>query len=348
MTRRGPARSVLALVESPVQVLHVLEWCHTRQASHDTGIAVLAPQDPTSRTQVRAMTDFAAEEDIEVTWYEPRSSRLAGIRTAAALRPRLAAAQQLVVGDPFSGFIQALLPAVRTPEITVVDDGTATMEFVGLIAEGAPLHRWNAAGSELARLARRPLVEAARRFFTVRPGRRVEVFTVMPVRPAPGMDVHRHRYDWTRRRFGPPRTVAGTDIIGTSLVESGVVDAEGYLDGVAELAAGPAASGRYFAHRREDAGKLSRLARRTGLEVVRPTVPLEIELRRGSVGRRVVSFPSSVGYTLPLVLAGLPTSVSVLDIAPAWIRRDAGQQARGFLSRITDQVPGRAVAATCC
>lgn len=344
MKRLAAPRGVLALVESPVQVLHVLEWCHARVASLDTSIAVLAPTDPESRTQLRAMIAFAAEEDIEVTWLEPRSSRLAGLRTAAALRPRIAAADRIVLGDPFSGFIQTLLPAVRTPDVVVVDDGTATMEFVSQLAEGAPLRRWDATPSSIRRALRGPVAVAASRFFTARPGGGTEVFTVMPVSPVPGITVRHHRYDWTRRRFGPPGVVPGTDVVGTSLVESGVVDAENYLDGVADLAGRQAAGGRYFAHRREDAAKLTRLARRTGLQVVRPSVPLEVEFRRGTVARRIVSFPSSVGYTLPVVLAGLTTEVSVLDIAPAWIRRDAGHGARTFLRRLTDQLPGRAVA----
>ena len=39
--------------------------------------------------------------------------------------------------------------------------------------------------------------------------------------------------------------------------------------------------------------KLATIAQRTGLTVVRPEVPLEVELRRGPVAEQVVSFPSS-------------------------------------------------------
>ena len=332
MSRTG----TLALVESPVQLLHVLEWAHARLAGEDTRVVVLPPRDQVTRAQLRAMAELA-EEELSVEWYEPRASALAGMRTLASLRPVLADAGRLVVGDPYSGLIQAMLPSVRTHDIVVVDDGTATMEFVSQLSRGVPVTRWDARPAGVRGLARRPLVEHARRFFTPGGVRSVEVFTVMPVTRLPGLLLETHAYDWTRRRFGPPRTLPGTDIIGTSLVESGVVEAEPYLDGVSELAAAPGASGRYFAHRREDPSKLRRLSQRSGLEIVRPTVPLEIELRRGPVGRRVVSFPSSVGYTLPLVLAEVPTAVTVLDIVPGWIRRDVGANARGFLGHMAEQ-----------
>lgn len=339
-------RGTIALVESPVQLLHVLEWAHARQTAEDTRLIVLPPTDQTSRDQLRVMGEFAEEEGIPVEWYGPRASALAGMRTLAALRPSLVAASRLVVGDPFSGLIQTMLPAVGARDIVVIDDGTATMEFVSQLAAGVPLTRWDAHPAGRRALLRRPLVEHARRFFTPGRARRVDVFTVMPVAPMPGLGIEMHGYDWTRRRFGPPRIMPGTDLVGTSLVESGVVEAEAYLDGVTELAATPGASGRYFAHRREDPVKLRRLAQRSGLEIVRPAVPLEIELRRGPVGRRVVSFPSSVGYTLPLVLAEVPTAVTVLDVVPTWIRHDVGHNARGFLSHVAEQARRRSLAST--
>lgn len=340
----GPVgRGTIALVESPVQLLHVLEWTHARQTAEDTRIIVLPPTDRISRDQLRAMGEFAEEEGIPVEWYDPRSSAWAGVRTLATLRPSLVASARLVVGDPFSGLIHTMLPVVRARDIVVIDDGTATMEFVNQLAAGVPLTRWDAPPAGRRAMLRRPLVEHARGFFTPGRGRRVDLFTVMPVAQLPGLEVETHCYDWTRRRFGPPRILPGTDLVGTSLVESGVVEAEAYLDGVTELAATPGASGRYFAHRREDPAKLRRLAQRSGLEIVRPTVPLEIELRRGPVGRRVVSFPSSVGYTLPLVLAEVPTAVTVLDVVPAWIRRDVGHSARGFLGHVAEQARRGAV-----
>ncbi len=61
-------------------------------------------------------------------------------------------------------------------------------------------------------------------------------------------------------------------MVGTSLVETGVVDGDRYLEAVRTLARLHGAT-RYFAHRRESAEKLHRLAVETGLEVVRPTSP---------------------------------------------------------------------------
>ncbi|MGC3994160.1 MAG: hypothetical protein QM779_08660 [Propionicimonas sp.] len=317
----------LALVESPAQFLHVLEWCHAEQAAARTRLAVLAPSDPTTVAQLEAMSDFAAEEGIALSWHTPRRSATAAVRTVAELRADVAAAARLVVGDPFSGMIQSLLPFSHADEVVVVDDGTATLEFATQLVHGEPLRRWHAGLTAV----RSPLARHARAFFS---GPRLRLFTVMSVTSVPGSRVQHHTYDWTRRRFGPPRLLRGVDVLGSSLVETGVVEVEGYLDAVARIAERTGAAGRYFAHRREQPEKLRELSRRTGLRIVRPRVPLEIELRRGPVAAELASFPSSVGFTLPLVLAGVGTRVSVQPLPDSMLSARVGERARSFLDRI--------------
>lgn len=319
----------VALVESPAQLLHVLEWCHAEDAAAQTRVVVLAPTDPATVDQLWAMAEYALEEEIELEWHAPRLSAAAGLRALAQVRRSVATARRLVVGDPFSGLIQALLPfARRVRDVVVVDDGTATLEFASQLAHREPLTRWHGGGGPL----RAPLAQFARNFFC---GARLRLFTVMTVTAVPQSRIERHGYHWTRRRFGPPRMLRGTDVVGSSLVETGVVAVEPYLDAVAELAGHAGAAGRYFAHRREDPGKLGRLAARTGLRVVRPRVPLEIELRRGPVASCVASFPSSVGYTLPLVLAGVGSRIAVQPLPPAMLTEGVGARARTFLDRVT-------------
>jgi hypothetical protein len=141
-------------------------------------------------------------------------------------------------------------------------------------------------------------------------------------------------FSWTRARFGPPRLTKGADLVGTSLVETGVVDGDRYLQAVRTLARAHGAT-RYFAHRRESAEKLHRLAAETGLEIVRPDLPLELIARRGPIGRTILSFPSTVVHTLPLALAGTEVRVAVCDIDPAWLTENASPRAQGFLSGVT-------------
>ncbi|GAA2888162.1 hypothetical protein GCM10010524_20480 [Streptomyces mexicanus] len=157
----------------------------------------------------------------------------------------------------------------------------------------------------------------------------------MPLAEVPeGVSVTANDFAWTRARFGPPRVISGADLVGTSLVETGVVDRDRYLDAVRALAVTHGAR-RYFAHRRESTDKLHRLAVQTGLEVVRPDLPLELIARRGPIGRTILSFPSTVVHTLPLALAGTAVRVAVCDIDPAWLTAHASPRAQGFLSGVT-------------
>ncbi|GAA2528381.1 hypothetical protein GCM10010423_23730 [Streptomyces levis] len=327
----------LAFVESPVQLLNVLEWAHAHAPGVGLTLVVLSPVDPMTRGQLRRMSDLARDEGHEVRWEEARGGPLAPFQTIGGLTGLLRRAHRVVLGDPFSRYVQLLLTITRARDLVVVDDGTATMEFVGQLARGERLVRWHRKGGRPGPrdVLFAPVSASARRRLTPGDGRHVEIFSSMPMAETPeGVTVRAHTFAWTRERFGPPRLTKGADMVGTSLVETGVVDDGRYLEAVRALAAAHGAT-RYFAHRRESTDKLHRLAVETGLEIVRPELPLELIARRGPIGRTILSFPSTVVHTLPLALSGTEVRVAVCDIDPAWLTEHASPRAQGFLSGVT-------------
>lgn len=360
----------LALVESPVQLLNALEWAHryaqgsgrgegsplpgapaAETAGGDAGIpaqrsaapapppswlsiAVLQPQDPVTRAQLAALAELATAEGVRVTVYDPRGGARGRAQSLAALAPRVALAPRLLLGDAFSGLIQTLLPLSRAPELVVVDDGTATVELVDLLDSGRPLVRWHRGGKGSATAAR-----AARRL-APHPSRRLELFTSLPVDPPRGALGTANHYTWTRDRFGPPAVLPGADLLGSSLVETGIVSAERYLETVAGLAADHGVR-RYFAHRREHPDKLARIAAATGAEIVRPRFPLEIEARRGPVSATLLSFPSTVVHTLPLVLDGTGVRVKICAVDADWLTPQASARSLSFLTDVSTSARSR-------
>jgi hypothetical protein len=307
-----------------------------------------------SRGQLRRMAELARDEGITVRWQEARGESGAPLKALRALTGLVRRAERIVIGDPFSRYVQLLLTLVRVRRITVVDDGTATMEFVAQLAGGERLVRWHRRGGGRGprEMLLAPVTSAARRSFTPSATRTVEVFTAMPVDAPPGITVTPNTFAWTRQRFGPPLITRGADLVGTSLVETGVIDPVPYQEAVTSLARAHGAT-RYFAHRRESAEKLHALEAATGLEIVRPDLPLELIARRGPIGHTVLSFPSTVVHTLPLALAGTGVKVAVCDIAPEWLRDTASPRAQGFLSGVTETArdvqrlsPWRATAVT--
>ncbi|MFD6419801.1 hypothetical protein [Streptomyces sp. NPDC060194] len=347
MEPAGAAVRTLAFVESPVQLLNVLEWDHAHRAgaagegrAERPTVVVLPPLDPMSRGQLRRMAELARDEGMTVRWQEARGGANAPVRTVRELAPLIRRARRIVIGDPFSRYVHLLVGLGRARDLVVVDDGTATTEFVTLLATGRPLVRWHRrAGRRGPReLLLGPVTAAARRRLTpdARGRRTVTVFTAMPLPDGapPGVRVAANDLAWTRSRFGPPRLTGGADLVGTSLVETGVVDPERYLEAVRALAAAHHVT-RYFAHRRESAAKLRRLSEETGLEIVRPDLPLELIARRGPVGRTILSFPSTVVHTLPLALADTGSEVAICDVDPSWLTPHASARAAGFLSGVT-------------
>ncbi|MEV7883204.1 hypothetical protein ACWD3I_12415 [Streptomyces sp. NPDC002817] len=340
MSRRAGSagsNSTLAFVESPVQLLNVLEWAHAHAPGAGLTLVVLSPTDPMTRGQLRRMAELARDEGHAVRWEEARGGPAAPFQTIGGLAGTLRRADRVVLGDPFSRYVQLLLTITRAAELVVVDDGTATMEFVAQLARGERLVRWHRKGGRPGPrdLIFAPVSASARKRLTPSERRRVQIFSSMPMEETPaGVTVSANTFAWTRARFGPPRITKGADMVGTSLVETGVVDGERYLEAVRTLAKAHGTT-RYFAHRRESTEKLHRLAVETGLEIVRPDLPLELIARRGPIGRTILSFPSTVVHTLPLALVGTDVRVSVCDIDPSWLAENASPRAQGFLSGVT-------------
>jgi hypothetical protein len=323
----------LGLVESPAQLLNMVEAAFRIPDLAGLPIAVLAPTAGPTRNQLRAMVGLAREAGHELSWYEPRHGPAGVARTVGALSSQIRGVGHLVVGDPFSGIIQLILTLTRSPAVTLVDDGTATLEFARLWTSEKPLSRWHRTGVPGAP---RPLLTTVRETMAGGTRRRLadrhlRMFTALPV-ALPGVEVRRNNYAWVRSRWPAPQVKPRADLVGTSLVETGVVQAERYRLGVRSLIERYQVD-RYFAHRKESDAKLNQIAA-LGVEIVRPDLPLELVARRGPVGGTVLSFPSTVVHTLPLVLAGTGVQVRVSGIPGDWYVPGTNGPAGDFLGRV--------------
>jgi hypothetical protein len=325
----------VALVESPAQLLNVVEWAHHQQTRPE--VLVLAPRSETTRWQLRSTAQLGRAAGLEVRWHEPRLGGAAIARTVRSLAGDLAGTERLVLGDPFSGVMQVVAGLHKVEEVVVVDDGTATLEFARQLYTGEHLRRWHQVATpehqkHITRFARDQIADSLRRRLEPSSGCRLVVFSCLPV-DIPHAHVIRNTYAWLRARNPRPRTKPTADLVGTSLVETGVVSEDDFLAGVASLARQHRAD-RYFAHRKESPAKLARIAE-LGLRIELPRLPLEVSIREGAVGRLVVSFPSTVVHTLPLVLADTEVELLVCDIEETWFTPSAGANSRRFLGAVT-------------
>ena len=87
----------LAFVESPVQLLNVLEWAHTRAPGAELTLVVLSPVDPMTRGQLRRMAELAREEGHDIRWEEARGGATAPFRTIGGLTTPLRQAERVVL-----------------------------------------------------------------------------------------------------------------------------------------------------------------------------------------------------------------------------------------------------------
>lgn len=261
----------LALVESPAQLLNLLEWAlGERDGAPDPArceVAVLLPRDATTRHQLGVMTELARAEGIRVALHDIRRVPAGLPRALAALAPKLAGAGRLVIGDPFSGLIQWLLPLARTRDLVLVDDGTATLELSRELLAGRPLVRWHRTGSAPAAAAR-----ASRR---ITPGHGRQRGLLLPD-GRPQAAARRYRLGQhlqlgataVRAAAGPPRRRRDRHLARRDRPDRPRAVCAGD-----HLLADEVNAERYFAHRREDPDKLRLIAEYAELEVVRPELP---------------------------------------------------------------------------
>jgi hypothetical protein len=297
------------------------------------------------------MAQLAREVGHQVSWQEPRAGGTSVARTVGAMATELAGVDHLVIGDPFSGVIQVIVGLVRPTAVTIVDDGTATMEFARQWTAGEHLARWHQVAKpnhrrQIAALARDQIAETLRRRLSSDSGCRLRMFTCLPVN-LPRVEVLRNEVDWVRRTFAAPLVRTGADLIGTSLVESGVIGSTAYLAGVRDLIDRYSVA-RYFPHRKESAEKLVRIEQ-LGVQIVPTRLPLEIAARQGPIARTVVSFPSTVVHTLPLVLSDSPVEVLVCDVNDGWFTANTSFRSDSFLGNVSSTAQRRhGLAAVAC
>jgi hypothetical protein len=332
-TARVPRRPTLALVESATQLLNVAEWAHATGEAAEITVAVLGSREAHTARQLNRVGELVAGLGLDLRHRPVRRRTPPAATGAAQVAAALARADRLIVGDPFSRLVQALLPLATARDVVVVDDGTATWEFARCLDEGRPLQRWGAApGRGTGRAGR------ATGFFAPGPHRHLTVFSCLNDAAPRGAVALANRYEWTRGWRRPEVSDDEVDVLGVSLVDSGLVRRAAYLAAVAELARRHAPV-RYIAHRRESAGLLTEIARLPGLRVVRNDLPVELALRRGPVARRVLAFPSTAAHTLPVVLGDVGVRVRLRPVAPEWFAAGATPHAREFIARIAAAAP---------
>lgn len=318
----------LALTESPTQLLNATEWWWRHRDEADLHAVILAPRAERTRLQLRSVIEELPDQ-IRVTWAEVRGPNRA-IILPRVLR-HLRRSDTLVIGDPFSGIIQFLVGQFPVHhDLVVVDDGTATLRYMEVVASGGELVRWHQRDKPGA--VRRTL--AARALSRLREAD-VTLFTALQL---DGSGIEPNDYAWVRETYPEPTILPGVDLLGTSLVETGVIDEDKFLIGLAKLVRERDVR-RYFPHRKESTAKLARIAR-LGVEVVHKALPIEIWARRDPVAGTLLTFPSTVVHTLPLVLTGSGVDIEIQQVPDAWYVAGTDESAKDFVRRSAE--PGSA------
>ena len=271
--------TAIAWVESPLQLLCVVEWAAARRRA-----VRIVPR--SGALQLAATAQWLEGKGLPsgVVIDAPRSLPAFGVG-------------HWVIGDPFSGMARSAL-ALRSPQrLTIVDDGAATLALPAVLDGTASLHR------ATDTLATRAIADiAATRVRQLNAEGALEVFSYYALDLASRTQ---NRFRWLRSlaiSVEPPSRV----FLGSAAVTDGLIALDDYA-GIVERAS-PA---HYFPHRRETVATAARIAEIAGVQTQHPGLPIELVLA-GARGASIVSMPSSAVETLRIILLGSGSTVDVV------------------------------------
>ncbi len=314
--------SLVAWVESPLQLVNAIEHAHASGESMDILV----------RAGVPTLDEVA---DAVASSLPPSATLEKG--HASALRSRAGRARRLLAGDVYSGQLRAVLAGGFVQELVIVDDGAAMLTLAEQMARGDAVTR---PANDEGRPMRLLGAAASRRVRALMARSRVTVRTAyadsesVQALAALGARVLRNDYAWTRSAAGRlSEDISGTVVVGSAMVADSLVRPERYRAWLESLA--HEADLTYLPHRRESAAHVDDYARIPGLRVYRPGLALELVLAQQPGLTRVVTLPSSVLATLAHIL---PTTVA-LDLAPVpddWWTSNAAADFRTMVRRIEE------------
>ncbi|WP_062464898.1 hypothetical protein [Demequina soli] len=313
-----------AWVESPLQLLNAVEWAAERREPVVIGLR----EDVASLAPLARWLDTA----LEATGHTEVTLAWAATPWAAGLRD----ARRRIIGDAFSGQFRILTALASTRDVTVLDDGTATLHLARVLSGDEPFARMGQREHPPARA----LGEAARiRLRRAARAGRLSLFTAYADHPSVtvltehGVRVEPNRYAWLRGVRDVPHTAVGPRVVlGSALVPDGYISEANYLTWVADAARGAA---HYLPHRRETPALLAKLADH-GATVVTTDLPAEVVLACAPGLEEVVSLPSSTRATLAAIL---PDAVRhrTVSVPEAWWTPAADVALRSVLTPLDTQ-----------
>ncbi|TDN93150.1 hypothetical protein [Microbacterium sp. BK668] len=279
--------TVLAWVESPLQLIGAAEWA----SAHDRAVPIAGRlttrmSETADELVARGALFGAMEPYLGIPW------------------KLLAQHDHWLIGDGFSGQFRLALTALRPRRLTFLDDGANTLPFARALVGTGPYAR---PGVEEGRMTRTLAPFALERTLRIAAARRVTLFTAFDIAEREalarrGVAVRNHRFEWTRagapKGSGPgPRVLMGS---------ARPVDGRMALGDYLRWVAGVAASGpvTYLPHRREPKAQLDAVNEIAAVTVWAAGLPAELVLAGARGPLEIFTLPSSTATTLPLVLHG--------------------------------------------
>ncbi len=259
---------------------------------------MIEPPEEAARVQMRRVLRLRTWPDVEVVTRAVFDHPVRKLRWLRALVTRHRGnVDRLLLGQYRLSLARHLAHQLQPQETVVVDDGMGA-----LLTEA----RRRGTGSGLDALVGRPEGMLRRRVHPLvglqtAELARVTFFSIYDVGQAAPDRLERNTYRHVRRRLPSPTPNGDTVLLGSSVVETGIVTEGAWYSAVRSAVWDVPGRLPYLAHRREDPDKLRRLARDLPVDVEMPDLPVELLFFFRPQPRLVLSAVSTAIDTLRLL-----------------------------------------------
>lgn len=316
----------LVLVQSPLQYLNALEFCHDAKIdTHEAILVVFAKRLDHDRNyeQLFAMVDESlwarvyTVEPLTPDVFLPQSLPAKMLREMAETRSFVATIKAiaadcgqvglLVSGDYRSRGMQHIFNFHRQCPIVLLDDGSVSHQIIAMRS-----------GGDFARsmtIAKGPKTWRLRWLGGLKHYQPAQVhyFTIYNDTPPEQDIVLRHNYPYWRSQLKAYKANEETWFIGMSHVEAGITSHEKYMNVVTKVIQHYGGAMKYIPHRRDKRSKLETIEA-LGFSILELSSILEWEMiQRGAGPSCFMTVASTAFDTLPALL---PESVRFVAVKP--------------------------------
>ena len=276
----------LAIISSPLQLLSLGEFIF--QGNIKNYFLIILYKNKQELDQIKSMCNFYNVKISSII----KGRKLFQYLSLRLIINKLKNVNQIILGNFFSDPHIYILNNFKTDDIVVLDDGMVVHRIPNYI---------NSKKKILTQSRLRNLIFS---FFNinVQPPSKIRLFTIFSIKSNRYIKVKRNELSYLYSKLGNIQSSQKIILIGQPFVELNTLSRDNYLLNIKKIVQLNDLNVIYYPSRKEDRKNLELINQIDGIEVINPTLSIELYLIKNSfLPKKIIGFTSSALVTLKIM-----------------------------------------------